>query len=256
MTMNDQKHENTWVYGVIPAAADLKELERRRDRLPGDVRVVKSGNLGAIVGDAPGNDAKATRDQALAHARVLEMAVLDAPVVPFRFGTVVADGAVDPELLEARHDELTQLLESIRDDVQMTLKASYRDDVVMREIVEGHPKIAQLREQTRRGDEVVTRDLRLRLGELVSIVLEQLRQRDAEAILDRLGPFAVASAVQALESEFMVVNAPFLVERRRMHEFEEAAGMVAEDQAERMRFTLHGPMPAFDFISGEQLPWA
>jgi Gas vesicle synthesis protein GvpL/GvpF len=240
---------------VIPAGADLKELERRRDRLPGDVRVVKSGNLGAIVGDAPGNDAKATRDQALAHARVLEMAVLDAPVVPFRFGTVV-DGAVDTELLEARHDELTQLLESIRDDVQMTLKASYRDDVVMREIVEGHPKIAQLREQTRRGDEVVTRDLRLRLGELVSIALEQLRQHDAEAILDRLRPFVVSSAVEALESEYMVLNAPFLMERRRMHEFEEAAGIVAEDQAERMRFTLHGPMPAFDFINGDQLPWA
>jgi hypothetical protein len=254
--MKGQKHENMWIYGVVPADANLKELERRRDRLPGDIRVVKSGDLGAIVGDAPGNDAKATRDQALAHARVLEVAVLDAPVVPFRFGTVVADGSVDTELLAARHDELAQLLESVRDQVQLTLKANYREDVVMREIIEGHPKIAQLREQTRARDEITTRDRRVRLGELVSLALEQLRQRDADAIVERLNPFSVASRVEPLENEFMVLNAPFLVERRRMQDFEEAAEILADEQAERMRLTLHGPMPAFDFISGEQLPWA
>ena len=253
--MKDQQHENTWVYGVIPADAKLKELKRRRDRLP-DVRVVRSGDLGAIVGDAPGNDAKATRDQALAHARVLEVAVVDAPVVPFRFGTVVADGSVSTDVLDARHDELAQLLESVWDRLQLTLKANYREDVVMWEIIASHPKIAQLREQTREGDEITTRDRRVRLGELVSIALEQLRQRDAGAIVERLKPFSVASQVAPLENEFMALNAPFLVERRRMRDFEEAAGVVADEQADRMHLSLHGPMPAFDFISDEQLPWA
>jgi hypothetical protein len=254
--MNDQQRENTWVYGVCPAGAKLEELERRSDRLPADVRVVEFGDLGAIVGDAPGYTAKATRDQALAHARVLEVAVLDAPVVPFRFGTVLTDGSVGTELLGAWHDELAQLLESVKDHVQFTLKATYHEDVVIREIVKSHPKIAQLREQTRGRDEITTRDRRVRLGELVSIALEQLRQRDAGAIVERLKPFSVASQVAPLENEFMALNAPFLVQRRRMREFEEAAAIAADEQAERMRLTLHGPMPAFDFINGGQLPWA
>lgn len=253
--MNDQKHEDTWVYGVIPAGASLEELKRRGKRLAPHVRVVEFGDLGAIVGDAPGDSAKATRDQALAHARVLEVAVKDAPVVPFRFGTVVADDSVGPELLGAWHDPLAQILERVHDHVQLTLKADYREDAVMREILESQPEIAQLREQTRGRDEITTRDIRLRLGELVGMVLEQLRELDAGAIVERLHPLSVAWKIEPLEGEFMVLNAPFLVERRRTGEFEEAAGILADEQVKRMRLTLLGPMPAFDFI-GEQPAWA
>jgi hypothetical protein len=71
-----------------------------------------------------------------------------------------------------------------------------------------------------------------------------------------LKSFSVAFRAEPPESEFMVLNAPFLVERRRMREFEEAAASVADEQAERMRLTLRGPMPAFDFVSGEHLQWA
>src|SRR5919198_3939012 len=106
--MNAEKENTTWVYGVVPAGAELRELERRGDGLP-DVWVVEGGDLGAIVGEAPGEDAKATRNQALAHARVLEAAVVDAPVVPFRFGIMVpGDEEVGSELLEDHHDELAQ----------------------------------------------------------------------------------------------------------------------------------------------------
>jgi hypothetical protein len=252
--MNEEKQE-TWVYGVIPAGVKLRELERHRDQLPSDVRVVEAGDLAAIVGDAPGEDAKALRDKALAHARVLEVAVLDAPVVPFRFGTVVPDG-VDRELLGPWHDEFKQRLESVKDDVQLTLKATYHEDVVMREIIDSNPEIAQLREQIHGRDEITTRDMRVRLGELVAVTLEQFRQRDSGAILERLNALAVASRIEPLEAEFMVLNAAFLVERRRMREFEEAAEAVAEEQLERMHMKLVGPLPAFDFVNGEHPQWA
>jgi hypothetical protein len=253
--MNDQNPQNTWLYGVIPAGAKLEEFKRRRDRLPANVHVVELGDLGVIIGDAPGEDAKATRDQALAHARVLETAVLDAPVVPFRFGTVLSDISLDTALLEPWHDQLAQLLESVRDYVQLTLKATYDEDAVLLEIVSSNPEIAQLRELTRGRDEITTRDARVRLGELVSLALEQLRQSDTTAIVERLSPLAAASRFEPLESEFMALNAPFLVERRRAAEFEQAAETLADEHAGRMSFTLVGPLPAFDFVGGGRLPW-
>ena len=247
--------DKTWVYGVIPADATLTELERRRDRIPQDVRVQKIDDLALIVGDAPPPDPRATRDQALAHARVLEAAAADAPVVPFRFGTMVTSGAEASELLGPWHDRLSELLERTRGRVQLTLKAEYLSDAVLREIMADNPEIRALREQTQGLDEMAARDLRVRLGELVSIALEALRQRDAAAIVERLGAIADAYTIGPLESEFMVVNAPFLVERDRMPQFEEAAAALAEEQAQRMHMTLLGPMPAYDFIEGQQ-PWA
>jgi Gas vesicle synthesis protein GvpL/GvpF len=254
--MNEHKHENTWVYGVVPAGAKLKELGRRRDRVPADVRIVEMGDLGVIVGDAPANDAKATRDQALTHARVLEAAVVDAPVVPFRFGMVMDDSEVDRELLDARHDEFAELLDRVKDRLQFTLKATYDEDAVLREIIESQPEIAQLREHIRGLDEFATRDARVRLGELVSVALEQLRQRDSDAIVERLSPFCISFTIEPLESEFMALNAPFLVERAQMEQFDEEADALAGEQAERMHFTLMGPMPAYNFVGVEGPAWA
>jgi hypothetical protein len=254
--MNDANLENNWVYGVIPAGAELKELKRRRDRLPAGVHVVESGDLGAIVGEVPENTAKATRDQALNHARVLETAVLDAPVVPFRFGMVVGANELSAELLEARHDEFAQMLERIRDHVQLTLKVEYEQDEILAEIIEADPVIAQLREQTRGLDEMETRDARVRLGELLSSAVEQLRQQEAQAIIERLSEFASSYTVGPLESEFMVLNAAFLVERRRSRDFDQATSELAEDQLARMHFTLLGPMPAYDFVEAGSTAWA
>jgi hypothetical protein len=246
---------NVWVYGVVPAGSSLEELERR-EGLP-DVEVVEVGDLAAIVGDVPEEDEKATRDQALAHARVLEAAVVDAPVVPFRFGIIVpTDEQVTSDILEARRDELTELLKRVEDRVQMTLKVYYHDEPLLREIVESEPEIQQLREAMSEGPEEATRDVRVRLGELVSNAVEQRRQRDGAEILEQLKPVSQAAVEGTLEREFMVLNTPFLLERDRQEEFESTLEEVAEERSERMRFRLLGPMPAYDFIDVEEPAWA
>jgi hypothetical protein len=250
------KQQNTWIYGVVPSGAALEEIERR-DNLP-EVWVVEGGDLGAIVGHQPAKDAKATRDQALAHARVLEAAIVDAPVVPMRFGIVVPGGdeQVGSDLLEARHDELARLLKKFEDRLQMTLKVTYEEDAVLREIVENEPDAAQLREQARKGSETQTREARVRLGELISNALEQRRERDKNDIFGQLKPVSVAAVDEAIETEFMVLNAPFLIQRDRTEEFEEAVDQLSQERHDRMKFTLLGPMPAFNFLEVEEPAWA
>lgn len=250
------ENQTVWVYGVVPADASLDELEHR-DGLP-EVWVVESGDIAAIVGKAPEKDEKATRDQALAHARVLEAAVVDAPVVPFRFGMMVPGGdeQVGSDLLEARHDELTELLKRVRDWLQLTLKVYYHEDALLREILDNEPEIEQLREQMKQGDEVATRDVRVRVGELVGNAVQQRRERDTADILERLKPVSIAAVDDGLEKEYMVLNVPFLVERGRQQEFEDAVEEVAQERRERMRFRMIGPMPAYSFIEMESPAWA
>jgi hypothetical protein len=255
MTMNAES-QDTWIYGVVPAGASLHELERRGDRLP-NVWVVESGDLAAIAGDAPEQSAKGTRNQALAHARVLEAAIVDSPVVPMRFGIMVpGDQEVGSDLLDARHDELAQLLKKVEDWVQMTLKVYYEEDAVLREILEHEPEARKLREAMNEGSEEATRDVRVRLGELISKAIEQRRERDSADILEHLKPFSLAAVAEPLEKEFMVLNTPFLVERHRQQEFEEAVEEVAQERQERIRFRLLGPMPTYSFLEVKEPAWA
>lgn len=245
--MND-KQQNMWIYGVVPAGASLKELERRRG-LP-EVWIVESEDLGAIVGNAPEESARGTRDQALAHARVLEAAVVDAPVVPFRFGTEVEgdDEAVGAELLEPYHDELTQRLETVKDVVQLTLKVSYDEQAVLRYIIQREPELAQLQEQTRSGPKEATHAAQAQFGELLFKAVQVVREQDAAAILEQLKPVSVTATNEEIENDFMVLNVPFLVNRGRTDEFEDAVEQVADDHQDRMRFELLGPMPAYNFM--------
>jgi hypothetical protein len=257
--MTDEKQENMWIYGIVPAGASLQEVEQRRERINADVWVVELADLAAIVSDAPPeDDAKALRDQALSHARVLEAAIVDAPVVPFRFGNVVPGGdeAVGNQLLEARHDEFARQLEKFKNYVQMTLKVNYDEDAVLRRIIDSQPEIAQLRDQARQGDEATTHGARVRLGEMISNALQHLRERDASDILGELKPVSVASVADDLENEFMVLNVPFLVDRGRLSEFEAAVEKVAEGRGTGLRVTLLGPLPAYSFLDAEQPAWA
>jgi Gas vesicle synthesis protein GvpL/GvpF len=256
MSVDSKNSKNTWVYGVVPTGASLHEVERRGDHLP-EVWVVESGDLAAIAGEAPEEGAKGTRNQALAHARVLEAAIVDAPVVPFRFGIMVpGDQEVGTDLLEARHDELAGLLKKVESWVQMTLKANYDEDAALREILEAEPEAQKLRESMTEGDEDATRNVRVRLGELISKALEQRRERDSAEILERLKPDSIAAAVEPLEKEFMVMNVPFLVERDRQKEFEDAVGEVAKEWQGHIHFRLLGPMPAYNFLEVEEPAWA
>jgi hypothetical protein len=67
---------------------------------------------------------------------------------------------------------------------------------------------------------------------------------------------SLAAVVDDLEKEFMVLNAPFLVQRDRRQEFEDAVEEVAQERQERMSFRLLGPMPAYSFIDVEEPAWA
>jgi len=253
--MSDEQR-NLWVYGIVPADASLEEIERRSDRLP-KVEVVEAGDLAAIVGDAPEEDAKATRDQALAHARVLEAAVADTSVVPFRFGIIVgADDEIATELIEPRRDEFKQLLDRVDGRVQMVLKVYYDEDTVLREIVDSDEEVKQLREAMKETPEEATRDVRVQIGERVNNALEERRQRDSAEIAEQLKGVSVAGTAEGLEKEFMVVNAPFLVERDKLEEFEEAVDGFAQERQDRMHFRLLGPMPAYNFIDVEEPAWA
>lgn len=257
--MTEEQQQNTWIYGIVPAGVSLDELEERRDRIKADVWLVEVDDLAAIAGPAPAeDDAEALRNQALAHAQVLEAAIADAPVVPFRFGNVVPgdDDAVGRDLLEARHDEFVHQLERLKDYVQMTLKASYNDEAVLTQIIDANPQIAELRSEAGQGDEVTTRDARVRLGEMIGNALEQLRQQDASELLESLKPVSAAAIAEDLESEFMVLNAPVLVERGRVSEFEQTVEQAARERQDRMRFRLLGPMPAYNFLDIEEPAWA
>jgi hypothetical protein len=242
----------TYVYGIVRAGASLDPVAAIGDG-QSEVRLIESGDIAALVAAGP---ERATRDIVLGHGRVLEAVLESSPVVPLQFGMVVTDDdAVRGEILEAHHDELAGFLDRLEGRVQMTLKVYYHEDVVVAEILSSNPKLAELRAAIQGRTEDESRKQRIALGEGINAAMDKRRQRDGEAILERVRPFADAISLEPPEDELMVAHVALLLQRDRLEEFDAAVEELAQPNVELMRFRLLGPMPAYNFINLKEPAW-
>lgn len=167
-----------------------------------------------------------------------------------RFGVVMpSEEAVAEDLLQARYDELGRLLDGVDGRVELSVKAFYRADVAMREVLRDDPAIARLSRATRGLPEAATYYDRVRLGQLVAEAVRAKRDQDAAPILARLSPLAVGVAADEELPERMVLKAAFLVERERVPEFDHAVDEIAREASERLQLKYLGPLAPHTFAT-------
>jgi hypothetical protein len=236
-----------YVFGIVPAGAPVPDADSRGPAV--DLRLVEVGEVAALVGSAPADRGLGRAADLLAHDRVLaDLLASGTPVLPMRFGAVVADElAVQQELLEANHDHFVEVLHALRGRVQYSVHARYEQDAVLRQVLDEHPEIARLRDADTRSESPAAYRRRLRLGELVVRALERMRPTDAAAVLEELGVDRDYRARQPSAPD-EVLDAAFLIDRERAAEFEDQVEQVGRRHAGRLRIRLLGPSPAYDFV--------
>ena len=246
-----------YVYGIARAGEPTDVETPGVGESRAAVRRIVHGELAAFVSDVDRGPLAAARELR-AHWRVLEGAASKATVLPVRFGTVMeSDEAVVKEFLAPRHDRLVAQLAELTGKVQLTVKAFYDEERLLRGVVEGSPAVARLSERVRGRSEAATYYDRIQLGELVSGEVDRARERDGAMLLGRLEPLAVAARREPPSTPDCAVNAAFLVERGRVEEFSGAVAKLAVEVEERMRLRYVGPLPPYSFTEEEAAPaWA
>ncbi|GEL23412.1 gas vesicle protein [Pseudonocardia sulfidoxydans NBRC 16205] len=240
----------TYVYGLVAAGADLP------DGLvglgpSGEVRTVEHDGVAALVGDVPSDRPLGTRDDLMAHEAVVDKVAAATTVLPMRFPAVVEDDQVVDELLAPHRDRFLRALDALDGLVQYSLKGRYVQEVLVQEIVEEEPAVADLQERIRGVPEDASYYDRVKLGEIVARAMEQRRDVDARDVLERIGPFAeqVSSSTPAQPDD--VVEAAFLVARDKAEEFEREVEELGGDTHEWLRLRLLGPLAPYDFVPAE-----
>jgi hypothetical protein len=257
--MPDESEQAVYVYGVVPGDATL---EPSVDGIEGAgrPRLVRSGQVAAIVADAGDELVPTTRRNLNAHAEVLAEAARSTTVLPMRFGVVLpSEHHLEDELLGSRAPALESLLQRYGGKVEVTLRGSFADhDAVLREVVAGEPEISRLREEVRGVPEDAAYFARIRLGELVANALEARRAAEEERILQRLEPLATAVERDRELPERVVIKAAFLLDRSALPEFDRAVDSLAQELAGRIRFSYAGPLAlhsVVDLAPREEAIW-
>lgn len=259
---NDQQQAaeqavGSYIYGIIPAGTRIPE---GLDPVPGagaegGLGLVTHGRIAAVVSDVPVDRALGTRKDLMAHEAVLNAIAAETTVLPMRFGAVVTDDdAVADELLAPHQDYFVRAIEEMTGHTEFRLRGDYEQDVVLGEIIDADPEIARLREAVAGVDEDAAYYDRIKLGEAISHALDRLRADDAQAAVDALAPFAVATEVKTAGGENGAVHLAFLIRSDHRSDFERAVDDLGDAWSGRIDLRLIGPTAAFDFLPAFDVP--
>jgi hypothetical protein len=238
-----------YVYGVVPAAqarklADLRGLGEP----PRPVGALVDDGLAALVSPVEAGFTAGTRADLEAHERVLSDAVQRTTVVPMRFGVVMDTEDVVRDTLLRRHAaRLQELLQRLEGHVQMSVKAYYGEDVLVREVVRDQPEIARAEAALRGRPEAATRGARIALGEMVSAGVTRHREAEERRLAERLASVVAEVRVDPPASDRMALNAQLLVRRDRRAALDKLVEELARENEGRLGLRYVGPIAPYSF---------
>jgi hypothetical protein len=238
-----------YVYGVIPAA-DARDWPGPEgiDGPSATVRTVAEGELAALVSPLPADRIPGRREDLEAHRRVLSLANERGTTIPMRFGIVIDDEDDVREKLLVRHAlELTDLLRKLDGHVQMTVRAFYAEDALLREVAENDPEIVGRTAAIQGRSELESRQERIELGELIAQRVTARRERDAEALLETLSPLATEVRVDEPGGERVALDAQVLVRRDRRSTLDTAVAVLGGALQGHLALRYLGPLPPYSF---------
>jgi hypothetical protein len=249
-----------YVYGVAPAPAPRAGAAGGVGDPPAPVRGIEAGALAALASDVPAGWTAARREDVEAHERVLSGVIETGTVIPMRFGVVMdSDEHVRHELLERHQDEIGELIRRVDGRVQMSLKAFYPADALLREVLIAQPQLKRRSDALRGGPLEGSEGERIALGRDVAEAVDAQRERDERMLIEPLLPLVVDVHVEPGGGDRLALGAQLLVERERRGELDDAVRKLSERHGERFAFRYVGPLAPYSFtdlsLDAVEEPW-
>ena len=237
-----------YVYGIVPSDVEPAGDVRGVGQPLGRIQLVRHGKLMALVSEVDLTSGLGTPEDLRAHAQILDAAVVEVPVLPLRFGTVMATReAVAGQLLAVYQEAFAAALKDVEGRAQYMVKGRYTEQAVLAEALAEIPEAARLRKQIRGKDPYATRSERIRLGLIINNAIIAKRKADTLALGEVIAPHQVASVVRELTHELDAVNVALLVEKTRVDDLHRALSDLASGWAGRIEIRLLGPHAPYDF---------
>jgi hypothetical protein len=222
---------------------------------PSPVRMVEGADLTAIVSDVPGAWRAAGRADVERHDRILARLGQAQTVIPLRFGTIMAsDTEVREHLLEGHAAQLGALVARLGGRVQMSVKAYYLDQALLRAVLARHPQLKRRSDALEGMPVAATQPQRIALGQEVAAAVEEQRERDQRELLAPLAELAEEFRLDAPASERQAFSVQLLVEERRRPRLDAAVQRLTGAHRQRFAFRYVGPIPPYSFCDLELDP--
>lgn len=250
-TDNSQQREEkgVYVYGILPADIEIADETLGVGEHPNPLGLVRSDGIAALISEVDRPGQLGSPEDLRTYRDILDSTAVEVPVLPLRFGTVVAgEGAVTDELLAPRHDEFTAALEQLEGHAEFVVKGRYVREAVRGEAFAENEQAAQLRATIRDGDPAAAQDAKAELSEILDERIAVMREEDTRALRQAMEGVCVASVVRKPAHRLDAIDVAFLVAADEEDEMERVVDDLAREWEGRIEVRLLGPMAAYDFM--------
>jgi hypothetical protein len=238
-----------YVYGVVPADVEAQKNAKGVGDPPAKIEVVREGDIAALVSSISIDNPLGRPEDLQAHAQVLDGTARVAPVLPLRFGAVMADTAsVADELLRGHHDEFASALEALEGHAEYIIKGRFDEEAFLSQLLSENKDAAQLRDDIQDKPGEASRNSKMALGELIANVIEQQRQVRTQEVAEELDGVAAQLNPREPTHEWDAVHLAMLAEVDRRGELEDIVEQLNEDWGDLLELRLLGPLAAYDFV--------
>jgi hypothetical protein len=236
---------STYVYGIAASShPGLPEGMGGVGDPPRPVRILREGDLAAVVSEAP-EGLRPKRKDLLAHQNVLSEAGAGGCVLPMRFGSVAPDDNSITAVLAERAEHYKERLRALDGRVEYNVKANHVEEAVLHQVMAENPDIRSLAEANRQAGGG-SYDDKIRLGEMVAAAVKAREGEDGAALQRLLEPSADAVSVGP-ESTGWLANVSYLVDRESAENFL-AAVEEARKELPHLEVRINGPLPPYSFV--------
>ena len=211
-------------------------------------RLIRCGGISAVVSDLDESQVIVTRENVLAHERVVRRVLVETTPLPFRFGTIVSERELQ-SYVNSQQASLMAQLARVRGCVEMSVKVIWNKDTIRHE--DERPK-TQAEAQGGAGQIVKGSGTAFLLAKRREILGDERLKRRAEELAAWLAGCledVVREAQISLQpAETLFLSAAHLVERARLDEYRKALRRARREQSE-LHFLTSGAWPPYSFTS-------
>lgn len=216
-----------------------------------DVLTIGYNNLSMVVSNHPIAKLVVSRENMLAHQKILEkvMGEFDS-VLPARFGTIASNADEIRNLLDRRYTEFKNALKDMDHKVELGVKGLWIDmSAIFKEITEENKEIKRLKEKIQNDSNKKNIQAKMEVGKMVERALTKKKEKEAEEIVDALRKMAFDHKLNKTIGDEMFMNAAFLVDKGREKEFDNIMDDLGKEYKHRVKFMYVGPLPPYNFVN-------
>ena len=222
-----------------------------------EVSTIGYRNLSIVISNSPMTKYVVSRENLLAHERVVEEVMKEFTVLPVRFCTIASHADEIRSLLDRRYREFKNLLRDMDHKIELGIKGLWKNmDTIFKEITVENKEIKRLKEKlqndNRKNNVSATRTFlegKMEVGKLVENALKRKKEKEAENIIDALRRTAIDHKLNNTIGDEMFINTAFLVDRGREKEFDNIMDDLSEEYKDRIKFMYAGPLPPYNFVN-------